>query len=147
MRQGSIYQFSLWVLPLLIALLTALVVFRLATLYPVASGETLKFRSLPLAVDHSTPTQAFEALKVVPQQQRADDHHGSWLLIELPEKARSRPTAVDFPAATPQAAICWRRATMQPVGAARGRRASGGLRPSRMGYALMLGDNDAQTGP
>jgi len=146
MRQGSIYQFSLWVLPLLIALLTALAVFRLAPLYPVASGEPLKFRSLPLAVGHSTPTQAFEALKVVPQQQRADVHDGSWLLIELPEKARSRPTAVDFPAATPQAAICWRRDTMQPVGEARGRSTSGGMRTSRMGYALMLGDNESQTG-
>ncbi|HLU78065.1 MAG TPA: diguanylate cyclase, partial [Burkholderiaceae bacterium] len=144
MRQGSIYNFSLWVLPIVIALFTAFAVFRFTPLYPPSQGETLTFRSLPLAAGHVTPQQAVEALRIIPQQNRAELQGGTWLLLELPERARQRPSAVDFPASSPQSAICWRRDTLEPLGEASGRNTTGAMRTSRLGYALMLGhvEND-----
>ena len=146
MRQGSIYKFSLWVLPLAIALLTALAVLSFTPLYPNTGGETLSFRNLPLAAGHNTPEQAVEALRTLPQVQRAQINQGSWLLIELPEQARQQPTALDFPAKSPLSATCWRRDNMTVVGEAQGRSTSGVMRTSRMGYALMLGANETNLG-
>ena len=146
MRQGSIYKFSLWVLPLLIALLAVIAIFRFTALYPETSGEPLNFRNLPLAAGHSSPQQATEALRILPQTTRTEIHDGSWLLIELPARARQHPAALDFPAGGPQAATCWRHDTMEIVGQAQGRSTSGIMRTSRMGYALMLGDNESNTG-
>lgn len=146
MRQGSIYKFSFWVLPLLIALLAAIAIFRFTSLYPQTHGEPLNFRHLPLAVGHSSPQQAVQALRILPQITSTQIQDGSWLFIELPERARLHPTALDFPAGSPQAATCWRHDTMEVVGQAQVRNTSGVIRTSRMGYALMLGDNESNTG-
>ncbi len=146
MRQGSIYNFSLWVLPIVIALFTAFAVFGFTPLYPPSQGDPLNFRSLPLAAGYTTPQQAVEALRIVPQQQRAELSGGAWLLMELPSRALQQPTAVDFPASGPQSAVCWRRDTMEPLGEASGRRTSGGMRTSRLGYALILGHVEEDKG-
>ena len=146
MRQGSIYRLSLWILPLLIALFSAVAMVGFTPLYPSSSGEPLYFRSLPLAAGHVTPQQAMEALRTVPQHRRADFDNGAWLSIELPPRALSRPTAVDFPARGVQAGTCWRRDTMEIIGSAEGRSAEGAMRTSRLGYAVMLGHNEEDAG-
>src|SRR5690606_41325904 len=77
LRHGSIYNFSLWVLPIVIALFTAFAVFRFTPLSPPSQGEPLTFRSLPLAAGHVTPQQAVEALRIIPQQNRAELQGGT----------------------------------------------------------------------
>lgn len=146
MRQGSIYRLSLWILPLTIALFTAMAVLGFTPLYPSTQGETLSFRSLPLAAGHATPQQALQALRTVPKQTYAELHNGAWLSIDLPERARSRPTAVDFPARGAQGATCWRPDTFEIIGNASGRNTAGAMRTSRLGYALMLGHNEDDLG-
>lgn len=146
MRQGSIYRLSLWILPLVIALFSVVAMVGFTPLYPSTSGDPLYFRSLPLAAGHSTPQQAMEALRTVPQHKRAELQNGAWLSIELPERALSRPAAVDFPARGVEAATCWRRDTMEVIGSATGRTADGAMRTSRLGYAIMLGHNEDDAG-
>ncbi|MFA7669453.1 MAG: hypothetical protein WCX93_08915, partial [Burkholderiaceae bacterium] len=96
-RRSGVYYFSLWVLPLAIALFTAVAFLGFPSVYPVATGEPLLFRSLPLEAGHTTPLHAAAALQTLPQKPRAELHDGAWLLIELPKQARAQPMAIDFP--------------------------------------------------
>jgi diguanylate cyclase (GGDEF)-like protein len=145
-RRAGIQRFSLWLLPLVIAIgsITALLAF--SPLYPSTSGESLYFRSLPLEAGHSTLDEATAALQTIPQQRRTEFEHGAWVAIELPENARLQPTAVDFPAKGAEAITCWRRDTRQQLGSIEGRHATGAMRTNRLGHVLMLGQNEAGAG-
>ncbi len=145
-RRSGIYYFSLWALPLAIAVFSLVALFGLPPLYPSTSGAPLYFRSLPLEAGHATIEEAAAALRTVPQQRRAELHTGAWISVELPEHARSYPAAVDFSAPGATALTCWRQDSMQVVGSAQGRATTGAMRTSRLGYALMLGHNESNSG-
>lgn len=148
MRKGSINRLLLWALPLVIALFTAVAVIGLNPLYPAASSQAaLYFRSIPLAIGHSSPQQAMEALRTVPQQQRLELNDSIWFSIDLPESPAGRKTVVDFPARGAQAAACWRSDTLEILGSASGRATTGAMQNSRLGYALMVGDNENSASP
>lgn len=146
LQQGAIHPFCLWVVPLMVALLSAVAFLGLPPLYPAAQGSPVYFRSLPLEVGHTDPSQAAKALQTMPQQRRAELKGGAWISIELPEAARSQPAAIDFPAGGAQALTCWRRDTMQILGSGQGGNVQGAMRTSRIGYALMLGQNETHRG-
>lgn len=145
-RRSGIYLFSLWVVPLAILLFSIVAITGFAPLYPSTSGASLSFRSLPLAAGHAGPREALAALQTVPQQQRVELHNGAWLLINLPQQAQLQPAAIDFPARDAESITCWRPDTLQVIGSVQGRAASGAMRTSRLGNALMLGHNDDQAG-
>src|SRR5690554_3878486 len=131
MRKGSINRLLLWVLPLVIALFTAVAVIGLNPLYPATSSQAaLYFRSIPLAIGHSSPQQAMEALRTVPQQQRLELNDSIWFSIDLPESPAGRKTVVDFPARGAQAAACWRSDTLEILGSASGRATTGAMQNS-----------------
>lgn len=144
--QGAIHRFSLWVAPALVALFSAVAFLGLPAFYPSTQGTPVYFRSLPLEVGHTDPAQAAKALQTMPQQRRADVKDGAWISIELPEAARSRPTALDFPARGAEAITCWRRDTMQSLGSAQAGNMEGAMNTSRLGYTLMLGQNEDNRG-
>ncbi|NLC36507.1 MAG: EAL domain-containing protein [Alcaligenaceae bacterium] len=146
MRKGSIYRLSLWVLPLAIALFTAMAVMGFTPLYPATSSHAaLSFRSIPVAIGHPTPQEAMEALRTVPQRQHLKLDNSFWVSIDLPRHALNHTAAVDFPARGVRAAACWRSDTLEILGSASGRSTNGAMRNSRLGYAILLGQskNDA----
>jgi len=145
-RRSSVYYFSLWVLPVAIALFSVVAVLGFTPLYPATTGDPLLFRSLPVEAGHTTPRQAAAALQTLPQQRRAEFHGGAWLSIELPERARAQPMAVDFPSRGAEGITCWRRDTMQRLGTVQGGSAAGAMRASRLGHALILGQNESGAG-
>ncbi len=146
LRRSGIYLVTLWVVPLAILLFSIVAITGFPPLYPATSGSQLSFRSLPIAAGHSSPESAHAALQTVPQQQQVEMSNGAWLLINLTERAQRQPTAIDFPARGAESLTCWRPDTMQILGQVTGRTASGAMRTSRLGHALMLGHNEEQAG-
>ncbi len=146
LRRSSIYLFSLWVVPLAVALFTIMAVLGFTPMYPATSGEALSFRTLPLEVGHTTPQQALVALQTLPLQQRSFLRNGAWLLIDLPERARENPSALDFPARGAESVTCWRPDTFRVIGSVDHRATEGAMRTNRLGNAVMLGRNETDTG-
>ena len=144
--QGATGHFALWIVPVAVALFTLFALLGLPSLYPSHQESPLYFRSLPLEAGHRTPGEAAAALQTMPQRKQAAFHDGAWIAIELPELARTQPTAIDFPARGAEAITCWRRDTMQKLGSVRGRQLEGAMRANRVGYALMLGQNETYRG-
>ncbi len=146
LQHGAAHHFSLWVVPIAVALFSAMAVLGLPALYPTTHDTPLYFRSLPLELGHTSPEQAAIALQTMPQQRRTEIHDGAWIAIELPELARSQPSAIDFPARGAESITCWRRDTMERLGSGHGRSVDGAMRTNRIGYALMLGQNESNRG-
>ena len=144
--RGGIHLFCLWLLPAAVILFSITAFTGLPSLYPEKEGRSLYFRSLPLEAEHQDARSTIAALETLPQMREVMLQTGAWLLLQLPEQAKAQPMAIDFPAGNVDAIACWRRDTLQPLGTAEGQATTGAMRNSRMGYALMLGQNEAGAG-
>ena len=144
--RGGIHLFCLWALPAAVVLFSIAAFTGFPSLYPEKEGRALYFRNLPLEAEHQDARSTIAALETLPQKREVTLQTGAWILLDLPERAKEHPTAVDFPSRNVESMTCWRRDTLQELGTAQGRVTTGAMRNSRMGYALMLGQNEADAG-
>ncbi|TSE31868.1 putative bifunctional diguanylate cyclase/phosphodiesterase [Tepidimonas charontis] len=141
--ESMLRSFAAYAVPVAVALISLWALWFWPAEYPEESARApLPFQALTVD-DERAPAQALQALALQPVRTVWDTRLSEtplWVLLALPNADVPESPAVDFPSRHVVALRCWNADTLVPLGAFQregGPSASGALRPSRAGVALV----------
>lgn len=141
-RGRLIYYFSLYLVPIGILIVSSLALLALNNLYPITHGRTLEIRLLPDSSAFQTPYTALTALRTQNPVRTARTDAPTWFLVDVPFRPELGEDAVDIPSRHTESLACWNTRTLKPLGTANRDQATGSLRSSKQGFAVMLGRSE-----
>jgi diguanylate cyclase (GGDEF)-like protein len=143
----ALYLFSVYLVPVLIALSTSAVLLLLPRQYPSASTGTLTFQALDDKASKLTPAAALEALSHAPVVKHFSTKLSEtpiWFAFSAPIASAHLSTLIEFPSRHAQTLECWKASTLAPLGHANRDTAANPMRLAKAGFAVSLG---VPTGP
>ncbi|WP_240702223.1 EAL domain-containing protein [Trinickia terrae] len=137
----TLYFFSIYVVPVLIAASTIVVLLLLPREYESAGSGTLPFRALDDKTSALTPAAALEALKKAPTVSHFSTRLSEtpiWFTLNAPVASTRVSTLIEFPSRHAQTLECWTAPALQPLGQASRYGVSGQMRTVKAGFAVSL---------
>jgi diguanylate cyclase (GGDEF)-like protein/PAS domain S-box-containing protein len=138
----ALYLFSVYIVPVLIALSTIVVLLLLPRQYPSTSSGPLTFHALNDKASTLTPASALDALAHAP----AVNHFSTklaetpiWFTFSAPVASTHLTTLVEFPSRHAQTLECWTVPALQSLGRASREAVTGQMRAVKAGFAVSLG--------
>jgi len=140
-------SFSIYVVPVAIAVATLLALFLFPSHYPVTEGEVVPFQVLEDTSAKLAPTQALEELsgrKAVQVHSTLLSEKPYWLLFPgWKDSATSHQTLMEIPSRHAIGVACWNASSLARVGQADKEVATGRVMASRTGFIIIDAPMDA----
>ncbi|TAL89167.1 MAG: phosphodiesterase [Candidimonas sp.] len=133
--------FSLYAVPIVIAVLSVLTIAYLHNPYATHRNTPLAIRLITPEPAIQKPAQALQTLRGQPAAQRQDINSvgtPSWLLIDVPASAQLDNPVIEIPSTYTQSLACWNAATLEPMGTADRIKHAGQLGTIKTGFSINL---------
>jgi len=135
--------FSIYALPICLALLSVAALIAFESSYALANGEKLALRALIEEKDKTplTPNQAQARLQLQPKVAHFDTRLSEqpvWFNLQANSLIGTQPIAFEFPSRHATALSCWDAATLTPLGQSNRIDSEGAIKVLKAGFALTV---------
>jgi len=134
-----VYYLSLYIIPAVLVIGSALALLGLNERYPATQGRALPFQMVSDDAMALQPADALAALRQQPAGAPNTAASAVWLLIHVPSVPELGESAVDMPNRLASSVDCWWADTLQSLGTADRDTTTGSLRSSMQGFSVILG--------
>ncbi|QDQ81467.1 EAL domain-containing protein [Paraburkholderia megapolitana] len=145
MRAGIdrlLYAFSVYVVPVLIAAASVLILLWSPHRFESSGAMPLTLRAIHDNRATLIPAAAMKLLQQASGTRRYSTQLAEspiWFTFDAPAMQPARPLLIEFPSRHAQTLACWVASTMTPLGTASRRSTSGQMRPVKAGFSVELG--------